>query len=295
MTSPFSDFDLQATVARLFVHPVKSCAAVEVGEALLTETGLEFDRAWMVVDAQGEFVTQRQLPRMVLVRPQLRQFEMVLRAPGMLALHIAFDRVEAPVRVRVWRDEVAAYDMGDIAAQWFSDFLSEPGRPVALRLVRFDPAHRRLSNPKWTGGVEAENQFTDGFPLLVASEASLADLNGRLAAAGHGAVGIERFRPNIVLAGIASHDEDRTDTLHIDTEQGEVRLRPAKPCTRCPVPDIDPATAGRGSAVGDMPRTYRADARVDGAITFGMNAVVLAGVDHLLKVGQPVGATLRFD
>ena len=125
----FAAFDLQATIARLFVYPVKSCAGVELPEVLLTETGFEFDRAWMVVDAHNEFVTQRQLPRMQLIQPQMKHTEVVLRAPGMLALHLAFDRVEKPVRVRVWRDEVAAYDMGDIAAQWFSDFLSEPGRP----------------------------------------------------------------------------------------------------------------------------------------------------------------------
>ena len=295
MTSTTPEFDLQATIAQLFVYPIKSCAGVEVPEVLLTETGLEFDRAWMVVDAQGEFVTQRELPRMVLIRPQLKQLEMVLRAPGMLALHIAFDRVEAPVRVKVWKDEVAAYDMGDIAAQWFSDFLSEPGRPLKLRLVRFDPAHKRLSSLKWTGGVEAENQFTDGFPVLVASEGSLAELNERLAAAGHDAVGIERFRPNIVLAGIESHDENRVDTLHIGTAQGDAQLQPAKPCTRCPIPDIDPATATRSTAVGDVLRTYRADARVDGAVTFGMNAIVLTGIDYLLKPGQSVGANYRFD
>jgi len=138
------DFDLQATIARLFVYPIKSCAGVEVNETLLIETGLEFDRAWMVVDSAGEFVTQRELPRMALIRPRLKHSEMILRAPGMLALHIAFDRVEEPVRVRVWKDEVAAYDMGDIAAQWFSDFLSEPGKPRTLRLVRFDPEQQRL-------------------------------------------------------------------------------------------------------------------------------------------------------
>ena len=120
------DFDLQATIARLYVYPVKSCAGVELHEALLIETGLEFDRAWMVVDAAGEFVTQRELPRMALIRPKLKHHEMVLRAPGMLALHIALDAVEEPVRVTVWDDEVAAYDMGDIAAQWFSDFLGRP-------------------------------------------------------------------------------------------------------------------------------------------------------------------------
>lgn len=288
-------FDIQATIARLFVYPVKSCAGVELPEALLTETGLEFDRAWMVVDAQGEFVTQRQLPRMALIKPQMKQMEVVLRAPGMLALHLAFDKVEKPVRAKVWKDEVAAYDMGDIAAQWFSDFLSEPGKPQTLRLVRFDPEHKRLSSMDWTDGVEATNQFADGFPLLVASEGSLAELNERLAAAGHDAVGIERFRPNIVLAGIESHDEDRVDALHIETAEGEAELKPVKPCTRCPIPDIDPATGVSSPEVGDMLRTYRADARVDGRITFGMNCIVLQGVEHLLKVGQSVGADYRFE
>ena len=293
MTAPA--FDLQATIARLFVYPVKSCAGVELPEVLLTETGLEFDRAWMVVDAAGEFVTQRELPRMALIQPQMKHMEMVLRAPGMLALHIAFDRVEKPVRAKVWKDEVAAYDMGDIAAQWFSDFLSEPARPQALRLVRFDPEHKRLSNPQWTGGVEAQNQFADGFALLVTSEASLAELNDKLVAAGHGAVGVERFRPNIVLAGIGAQDEDRLGTMHIATGEGEAQLQPVKPCSRCPIPDIDPKTAVRGTEVGDMLRSYRANPKVDGAITFGMNAIVLQGVEHMLKVGQPVAADYRFD
>ncbi|MDM0043101.1 MOSC N-terminal beta barrel domain-containing protein [Variovorax dokdonensis] len=291
-----ADFDLQATIARLFVYPIKSCAGVELKESLLVETGLEFDRAWMVVDETGEFVSQRELPRMALIRPTLKYSEMVLRAPGMLALHIAFDRVEAPVKVRVWDDEVAAYDMGDIAAQWFSDFLSEPGKPQRLRLVRFDPDQRRLASRKWTGDVEAPTEFADGFPLLVVGEGSLASLNERLSAAGHANVGIERFRPNIVLAGLEAHDEDRVDALHVQTEDAQAaQLRPVKPCSRCPIPDIDPATATSSPEVGDTLRTYRADPRVDGAITFGMNAIVIEGVDCNLKVGQAVGANLRFD
>jgi len=292
-----ADFDLQASISRLFVYPIKSCAGVELKESLLIETGLEFDRAWMVVDEEGEFLSQRELPRMALVRPTLRHSDMVLRAPGMLALHIAFDRVEGPVRVRVWDDEVAAYDMGDIAAQWFSDFLSEPGSPKRkLRLVRFDPEQKRLSSRKWTGDVEAENQFADGFPLLVISEASLAEFNERMAAAGHAAVGMERFRPNLVLSGIEAHDEDRVDELRIDTgEGGQVLLRPVKPCARCSIPDVDPATAATGTEVNDTLRGYRADPRVDGAITFGMNVIVLEGVEQALCVGQPVGANLRFE
>ena len=292
-----SEFDLQATIAtiaRLFVYPVKSCAGVEVTEALLIETGLEFDRAWMVVDEHGAFVSQRELPRMALIRPQLRHSDMVLRAPGMLALHIALDRVEAPTRVRLRKDELAAYDMGDLAAQWFSDFLSEPDAPRKLRMVRFDPEQRRLSNLEWTGGVEALNQFADGYPLLIASEASMAGFNARLVAAGHATVGIERFRPNVVLAGIEAHDEDRLDALHIATQEGEATLKPAKPCVRCQIPDVDPATGVSSPEVGDTLRGYRADPRVDGAITFCMNAIVLAGVDHALRVGQRVGASLRF-
>ena len=290
-----ADFDLQATIARLFVYPVKSCAGVELDEALLIETGLEFDRAWMVVDAAGEFVTQRQLPRMALIRPQMKHSEMVLRAPGMLALHIAYDRVEQPVRVKVWDDEVAAYDMGDIAAQWFSDFLSEPGQPQKLRMVRFDPEYRRLSSLKWTNGIEAQNQFSDGFALLVASEASLAELNEKLVAAGHEAVGMERFRPNIVLAGVEAQDEDRLEIMHIATGEGEAQLQPVKPCPRCPMPDIDPKTAVSSPEVGDMLRTYRQNARVDGAVTFGMYAIVLHGVEHTLRVGQAVSANYRFE
>ena len=288
--------DLTAVISRLYVYPVKSCAGVQVPEAILTDTGLEFDRAWMVVDAQGVFLTQRELPRMALIQPQLKYSEMVLRAPGMLALHIALDRVEGPARVRVWDDEVAAYDMGALAAQWFSDFLGVPAR-----LARFDPEARRLSSLTWTGGIEAPNQFSDGYPVLVLSEASLAQFNERLAAQGHAAVGMARFRPNIVLGDAASgpslapHDEDRLEVLHIVTDEGAVQLKPVKPCPRCPIPNIDPATATSSPEVGDLLQRYRQDARVNGAVTFGMNAIVLSGAEQRLKVGQPVGASYCFD
>jgi len=288
--------NLAAVISRLYVYPVKSCAGVQVQQALLLDTGLEFDRAWMVVDGHGNFLTQRELPRMALVRPQLKHYEMVLRAPGMLALHIALDRVEAPVRVRLWNDEVAAYDMGPIAAQWFTDFLG-----TTARLVRFDPDHKRLSSLQWTGGIESLNQFSDGYPVLVISEASLEQFNEKLLAQGHAAVGMERFRPNIVLGNpvdgseMLPHDEDRLDLLQIATLQGAVQLKPVKPCPRCPIPNIDPATALSSVEVSDTLQGYRQDARVNGAVTFGMNAIVLAGIDHLLKVGQPVGANYRFE
>jgi hypothetical protein len=301
--SPVSHLPLQARIARLFVYPVKSCAGIELQEAVLTETGLDLDRAWMVVDAAGEFVSQREQPRLALVVPQFRHGggELVLRAPGMLALHLPLDGVEAAARVRIWDDAVAAYDMGELAARWFTDFLSltPAGLPGALgasyRLVRFDPEHRRLSSLKWTGGIEAPNQFSDGFPLLVLGQASLDELNTRLQAAGHGAVGVARFRPNLVLAGLEAHDEDRLDVMHIDTGAGVAALKPVKPCPRCPIPNIDPATALSSPAVGDMLQAYRQDARQGGALTFGMNAIVLGGVDSVLRVGQVVRSGYRFD
>ncbi len=294
------DFDITAVISGLYVYPIKSCAGVAVQDAVLLDTGLEFDRAWMVVDDKGEFLTQRELPRMALIQPQIKHYEMVLRAPGMLALHVKLDEVEAPVRVKVWDDEVAAFDMGKVAAQWFSDFLGTPAR-----LVRFDPDHKRPSAKKWTGDLEALNQFSDGFPVLVISEASLEHFNAKLVAAGKNAVSMQRFRPNIVLASspggnaLSPHDEDRLDVLNIATGQGAAQLKSVKPCPRCPIPNIDPTTAAISLEVGDMLQSYRADPRVGGALTFGMNVAPLYAnqhpVEHHLKLGQSVRANYRFD
>ncbi len=282
--------DLKLRIAAVHVYPVKSCAGVSLDESLLIETGFEFDRAWMLVDAAGVFVTQRELPRMALIQPTLKVHEMVLRAPGMLALHIALDAVEKPLRARVWNDEVAAFDMGNLAAQWFSDFL---GRK--LRLVRFDPEQKRLSSRQWTGDIEAENAFSDGYPLLVASAAAIDELNRRLLATGQPAATMERFRPNLVLDGLDAHAEDHLDEIAFETPDGPVRLKLVAPCIRCPIPDIDPVSAVPGHAVGDALSAYRADARVAGAITFGMNTVIVEGIDRALRVGAEGSATIRFD
>jgi uncharacterized protein YcbX len=282
--------EVTARIERLFVYPVKSCAGIELREAEITETGFDLDRAWMVVDAQGEFVTQRELPRMALIQPQLKFSEVILRAPGMLALHLKVDTVEEPVRVKLWDEEVAAYDMGAVAAQWFTDFLGQP-----LRLVRFDPEHQRLSSKQWTGGVDAANQFNDGYPLLVVSTASLDLLNEKLAAAGRAPVGIERFRPNIVVSGVEAHDEDRLAGLRVAAEGGTVDLRPVKPCARCPIPNVDPATAAVDPVVTDTLQGYRRNELLGGAPSFGMNLIVMEGIDRKLRVGDAVSGEWKFD
>lgn len=294
---PSAPTDVQATIAEIWIYPVKSCAGIRVPEAELTDTGLLYDRAWMVVDADGEFVTQRELPRMALIQTAFKMGQLVLRAPGMLALHLALDAAEGPLKVRVWDDEVMACNMGDVAAQWFSDFLG-PDAPASLkrlRLARFDPEVRRLSSLKWTGGREATTQFADGFSLLVTSTASLAELNARLAADGHAAVEMQRFRPNLVLAGVEAHDEDRIGAMHIATDSAAAVIEGVKPCGRCPIPNIDPATAQSSPEVSDTLQAYRQDPRLDGAITFGMNAIVLEGDGQVLRVGQRVSADWKFD
>ena len=127
-----------------------------------------------------------------------------------------------------------------------------------------------------------------------ANTASLDGLNRRLQAQGHAPVGMERFRPNIVLSGIEEHDEDRLDVLHIATDGATTVLRPVKPCARCTIPNVDPLSGGSSPEVGDTLQGYRQDARLNGAVTFGMNAIVIEGADQILKVGQAVEGNYQF-
>jgi hypothetical protein len=281
--------DLTCTLAALYVHPIKSCSGLSPADSRLVETGLEYDREWMLVDEQGTMLTQRQHPRMALIQPAFKGGELVLRAPGMLQLYLSLDRVEAPTRARVWDDEVPAWDMGDLAALWCSNFLAVPAR-----LVRFDPDHRRLSSPDWAGEVEALNAFADGFPLLLANTASLDDLNLRLTARGAEPVAMARFRPNLVVSGLEAYDEDQIDEIGFAAEGGTVRIRLVKPCARCSIPNVDLATGVTGTEPLDTLSGYRADARVGGGITFAMNAVVLEGFGLRLRVGQRGSATFAF-
>jgi uncharacterized protein len=282
--------DFSCTLHSLYTHPIKSCAGISITESILMATGLDYDRAWMVVDVHGDMLTQREYPRMALVQPSFKGNDLVLRAPGMLALHLRLDAAETATRVQVWDDVVKAFDMGALAAQWFSDFLGAPG----TRLVRFDPDERRYSDRTWAGDIEAENAFSDGFPVLVANTASLADLNARLAAKGVAPVTMPRFRPNLVLDGLSSFDEDSVHELNITSAEGLITLRLVKPCSRCTIPNVDPKTATTSHEPGDTLAAYRANPSRNGAITFFMNAVVVAGIGHTLRVGQSVTGSYRF-
>jgi len=290
--------EFHAYIEQLWVYPLKSCAGISLPEAVLTDKGLAWDRAWMVVDVAGEMVTQRELPRMALIQPALTPHALVLQAPQMVALSVSLHvPTTTPVRVRVWDDEVPAFDMGDAASGWLTACLGSG--LGSLRLVRFDERHARQSSNKWTHGLPAFNQFSDGFPVLVTSMASLHELNTRLTAQGVAAVDMRRFRANVVLGdapgyALLPHDEDRVGVMTVVGEGEPVQLQPVKPCARCPIPNIDPDTALAASAVGDTLQSYRQDARVKGGITFGMNAITLSGVGQVLRVGQTVSANWTF-
>ncbi len=278
------------SIAGLYVHPVKSCARIAVDQAVVIETGLEWDRQWMVVDPTGEFVSQREMPKLALVRPTLRANDLMLRAPGMLALHLALDAIESETRVRVWNDEFRAGDMGDLAAQWFTDLLGQ-----RVRLARFDPEVQRVSETRWTGDTRALTAFADAFSLLVISSSAIDQLNSRLQTNGAAPVQSDRFRPNLVLDGLQPHEEDWIDRITFDGPDGPVVLRLVKPCIRCSIPDVNPERGEPDHAVGAELSAYRADARMNGQITFGMNAVIEDGFERSLRVGMQGQATIRFD
>lgn len=282
-----------ATVAALNVYPVKGCRGIALSRACVGERGLLArddaaavgDREWMIVASDGTFVTQRTHPKLALIEPRLAAATLVLAAPGRLPLTVPLAPPAGPRReVIVWDDRVAAFDEGPQAARWISEFLG-----ADLRLVRFDPAARRLCNPHYAKGSGAHTAFADGYPVLVIGAASLDDLNMRLKARGHAALPMNRFRPNVVLAGLEPYDEDHVDTLASD----EVSLRLVKPCTRCRVTTTDQDTAEVGSEPLATLAGYRNNPDL-GGVTFGMNAIIVSGVGHELAVGASVTCSFRF-
>ena len=292
-----ADHDLTGTIDSLYIYPIKSCAGIAVQEARITSTGLQWDRAFLVTDPGGDFITQREQTRMALIQPTLVDDDvMLLDAPGMPQLRVPLAVVgagQASKSVRVWNDVCQAFDTGEEAAEWLSSFLQIP-----CRLMRFDPEHRRIVDRKWTGAVEATTQFADGYPMLVTSTASMDEFNQRLTDIGAEKVDVRRFRPNIVLAGVEGHDEDRIESLFIEVAPDaheEIEIVMTKPCSRCPIPDIDPDTAIAGTSVNSALRSYRQDPRVGGALTFGMNAITLQGEGLTLRVGQRMAANMRFE
>ncbi len=279
-------------ILSLHTYPVKSCAGITHTQIGISTAGLVHDRHWVVVDHRGQFITQRTQPRMALVQPALDETALFLDAPEMPTLRISLHRAEsasAAVPVRIWNSGTLGQDEGDTAARWFSDYLG-----IACRLYRVHRDAQRLASPRhvseWLSrrpqldGFPHEHAFgfADAFPFLLISQASLDDLNRRLAAAGHPAVSMSRFRPNIVIQGLDPYEEDYISTLQVDS----LTFALVKRCPRCPMPNVDPLTAETGPEPMATLARYR---RFDDGVLFGVNAV-LAGAEHgaVLSVGDRV-------
>ncbi len=254
----------------LYRYPVKSLC----GESLLrTKVGVrgpELDRRWMVVDEAGRFLTQRELPRMALIRPQILDGGLRLKAPDMPVVEVFSQQDAAPVTVQIWNDHCRALPMGEEADRWLSDFLGIP-----CHLVEFPEEEHRQVDPAYAA-LGDETAFSDGFPFLLISQASLDDLNCRL----ERPLPMERFRPNLVVEGCEPYAEDRWKRIRI----GDLTFRVAKPCSRCAIPTVNPAT---GKREGNEPLKTLATYRNEGnKVFFGQN--LIHDGQGVLEVGMPV-------
>jgi uncharacterized protein len=260
-----------AIVQELFVYPLKSARAVARPSVRLAATGFEWDRQWMAVDALSTFVSQRTHPQLATIEPVITDGSLTLTAPGLQPLQLPLEAVGEPVSVKVWNDHCTGLDQGDEAAEWISTALGD-----VLRLVRQAPLLDRLANAKFAGPAPTPVSFADGYPFLVCNQASLADLNTRMPVP----IPMERFRPNIVLSGLAAFEEDRIELLKI----GAVTLRLVKPCTRCIITSTDQKSGARSTNPLPVLRKFRFNRTLLG-VAFGENAVAQAGVGLCIERG----------
>lgn len=244
------------TLTQIWRYPVKSLAGARHPALAVGPRGPAGDRHWMVVDPDGRFLTQRQLPAMALLSAAIEDDGLVLSDRHGGRLHVAAGRDGDPLQVQVWGDSVAAVAPDAAADAWLSERLGRPCRLVcqpADGVRPVDPAF---------GRADDQVGFADGFPFLLISQASLDDLNGRLPEP----VEMRRFRPNLVVGGCEPYEEDSWRRIRI----GELSFRVVKPCSRCPIPTIDPDTGVRGPEPIRTLMTYR---RRDNKVYFGQNLI----------------------
>ena len=261
---------MHPVVSELYVYPIKSCRGLRLPSGEVEERGFRFDRRWMLADESGLFLSQRKIPAMALIDVALGPGHLTVSAPGMDPLVVPLEAgLEASVQTTIWRDVVQAQPYGDEVNRWFSAFLGLP-----CRLVKFPDQARRNVDTRYAKQGE-HTAFSDAYPFLAISEASLADLNSRL----EHALPMNRFRPNIVLAGCEAFAEDTWPAFRI----GPVTFRSAKPCTRCRVTTIDQLTGISGV---EPLRTLSQYRRRGSGVLFGQN--LLHSGSGRISVGDSV-------
>lgn len=250
-------------VSGLFDHPIKSCAKRELSHM---EIPLSYDRRWMVVDKDGNFVTQRNFPKMALIKPEITDGTLIISAPGeQTVLKIPLDYPGQKVRVVVWGNQLEGVNDGEIPNQWFSDYLG-----IACSLVHMAPNYVR---EKWAG--YGRFQYADSYPLHITNEGSLQDLNGRIIKSGDTPVLMDGFRPNIIVCG-EPYIEDTWALIRI----GKLLVYIVKPCVRCPIPQINQETGVKGKQPNKELYRYRRVSPKE--VIFGQKAVSRdAGIIYL--------------
>lgn len=286
MTAQTATFTATARVTELNIYPVKSLRGISLPSALLTSQGLQHDRRWMVVRDNGRFVTQRELATLALVETTLQDDGVMLARDGFGSILLAFDRPAGnTINSKVWSDAVETSDEGDEIAAWLT---AATGSRQNLRIVRMAAGFRRQHNNVGRFGAENATLFADASPYLVANQESLDVLNQELLARGHEPVPMNRFRANVVVAGIPAFSERDVDSL--GNAQFALGLRDA--CERCVVPTIDQDTAIKNpqhepfktlTDINPMPGKR--------APAFAENSILLRGAGATIRVGD----TLQVD
>ena len=285
------------TVASLIYYPIKACRGFEVEETIVERTGLEHDRRMMVSTREGHFLTQRDYPKLALVTASISSEKLTLSAPGMDSLTTPILKSGPTCLVDIWRSKgVPAVDQGKEAAAWFSDWLE-----ADVRLVHFAEGHTRKINEQYVVNADDHTGFADAYPILLASEESLEDLNARL----DWPVSMNRFRPNLVVRGCEPFAEDTWSRIRIGEARAEpgdalsppapversgpgskgrsVEIAVVKPCARCVVTTIDKETLERSKEPLKTLASYRRQA---GGAMFGQNVIPLN--EGRLRLGMNV-------
>lgn len=265
-------------VSDLFIYPLKSARGIAIPSAAIDAFGLTGDRRAMLVDPSGHFITQRELQALAQIDIQPGPSNLRLKMEGKPDIIVPPPHPDNRMDVIVWKSAVSASVADEETNKALSDWLKRD-----VKMVFFDGLAKRAANPEWAGD-DTPVTFSDGYQILVTTTGSLKALNANLAAHGEGAVGMERFRPNIVIDCDEAWPEDRWATIEI----GGVRLDLVKPCARCIMTTQDQKTGSRDGP-NPMPAMGRvrmsADRRVPGPL-FGWNVVPRG--EGSVKIGDAV-------
>jgi len=258
-------------IKSLHYYPVKSCAGTNLTNAVISSRGIENDRAFMLVDENNIFLTQRNHHKIALIKPHISNKNLTLSAPEMPKLSLNFADKGHGENVVVWKDECLAIDQGKEAAEWFSSYLG-----ISCKLVMMEKSFRRKLDPDYALSENNQTGFADGYPFLLISQESLNDLNTRLKTP----VPMNRFRPNIVIEGCKAYAEDTWSKIKI----GNLTFEVVKPCVRCVITTIDQSTLNTSKEPLATLATYRISPH--GGVAFGQN--LIHHQNGILNIGDSI-------